>query len=201
MSDDWYYLVGDEAIGPVSFEALRRAAAEGAVSADTLVRRTVAGDWLPAASIAGLFDAPAAPPAESSGLVACHDCGRPVSSLAFACPTCGCPGPQVDLSSRPAIDGSPRRYLFLKLCGVVFAVVGVVSLFFGLFGLLVLMLSSPPHPSDVRIGGAIHNLVGGVVLLAVSQFCFLAIRVENNIARLVRAACERVPGKGESAGN
>ncbi|MFW5693466.1 MAG: DUF4339 domain-containing protein [Thermoguttaceae bacterium] len=199
MSDDWYYMVGLEAVGPVSFDELRRAAAEGAVSADTLVRRTVTGEWLPAASIAGLFDAPAAPPPEAPRLMACHDCGHLVSSRAFACPKCGCPGPQVDISSRPALDGGPRRYLFLKLCGVAFAVVGGVSLFVGFLVLLSLMLGSSPHPADPRIGNSVISLAGGVVLLAVSQFCFLAIHIENNTARLVRLACERLPGKGGDA--
>ena len=69
MSRSWFYLAGDQAIGPVSLEDLRAAGCAGLVRHDTRVRHGKSGDWRPAGEVAELlppapypFPAPGAPP-------------------------------------------------------------------------------------------------------------------------------------------
>ena len=55
MSDQWYYRIGGEVVGPVSFNELRQAAAERMIAEDTPIRRGVAGEWIPASEVAGVL--------------------------------------------------------------------------------------------------------------------------------------------------
>jgi len=62
----WYYLVGDEQAGPVSFEELRHLAHDGRVTPRTLVWKEGLEDWTPAGEIPGLLGAAPPPPAPVS---------------------------------------------------------------------------------------------------------------------------------------
>ena len=59
----WYYLVGEEQAGPVSFEELRHLASQGRVTPTSLVWKEGQEDWAPAGDVPGLFAAAPPPPA------------------------------------------------------------------------------------------------------------------------------------------
>jgi hypothetical protein len=63
MESVWYYARGGAQTGPVSFGDLKTAAASGQLGAEDLVWREGTAEWVPARTVAGLFPAPAAPPA------------------------------------------------------------------------------------------------------------------------------------------
>jgi hypothetical protein len=74
---DWYYSVGGETIGPVSFEALQELVREDRVAPTDLVWNADMGDkWSPASQVPGLFSSPPAeqvvspvlPPTDAHGL-------------------------------------------------------------------------------------------------------------------------------------
>jgi hypothetical protein len=55
MATKWYYQVMGEEIGPLTSDQLKRLAQIGKVARDTLVRKGVAGDWIFAEHVRGLF--------------------------------------------------------------------------------------------------------------------------------------------------
>ena len=64
----WYYLVGDEQAGPVSFEELRHLAHDGRVTSRTLVWKEGLEDWTPAGEVPGLLGATSPPPSPAAPL-------------------------------------------------------------------------------------------------------------------------------------
>lgn len=58
-TNEWYYLVGEEQIGPVAGEYLQQLAAEGTILPETQLWAEGLEEWIPAATVEGLF--PAAP--------------------------------------------------------------------------------------------------------------------------------------------
>lgn len=61
MSQSWYYLAGDQAIGPLSPDQVRAAVSAGLIRAETKIRVGESGKWYLASQISGLL--PATPPA------------------------------------------------------------------------------------------------------------------------------------------
>jgi TM2 domain-containing membrane protein YozV len=55
MSDNWHFLRGKEADGPVTFARLKSMAREGWLHRDDLVWHSELPDWLPAGKVPGLF--------------------------------------------------------------------------------------------------------------------------------------------------
>jgi hypothetical protein len=55
MSDNWHFLRGKEADGPVTFARLKSMAREGWLHRDDLVWHSALPDWLPAGKVPGLF--------------------------------------------------------------------------------------------------------------------------------------------------
>ena len=51
MAAEWFYLVLDQELGPVSSAELKALAADGDVSSDTLVRKGPAGKWVLAGEV------------------------------------------------------------------------------------------------------------------------------------------------------
>jgi len=54
MSQSWFYLAGEETIGPISLEQLRDAGAAGLLRRDTRVRQGFSGNWMMAHEVPGL---------------------------------------------------------------------------------------------------------------------------------------------------
>mgnify|MGYP000212260876 CR=1 FL=1 len=65
-SDSWFYVVGQQPIGPVSLEQLRAAVSAGTVGPQTLVRNAGWTHWFQAVKVPGLCSAEAAAPPEAS---------------------------------------------------------------------------------------------------------------------------------------
>jgi uncharacterized protein DUF4339 len=59
---DWYYAKGNRQLGPVSSTELKQLAESGQLVADDLVWREGMVEWIAAAKVKGLFDAPAEEP-------------------------------------------------------------------------------------------------------------------------------------------
>lgn len=57
MSDNWHFLRGKEADGPVTFARLKSMAREGWLQRDDLVWHSELKGWTPAAQVPGLFSA------------------------------------------------------------------------------------------------------------------------------------------------
>lgn len=76
MASNWFYYRGEELVGPVTSQELRRLARGGEMSADTKVRKGEAGALVPASSIRGLFDAAGGRPAVDRG----RDASEPAAS-------------------------------------------------------------------------------------------------------------------------
>jgi hypothetical protein len=74
----WYYLVGDEQAGPVSFEELRHLGSQGRVTPRTLVWKEGLEDWTPAGEVSGIFAAAPPPPGQTAS--------APLAPLAPAAP-------------------------------------------------------------------------------------------------------------------
>jgi hypothetical protein len=55
MTDNWHFLRGKEADGPVTFARLKSMAREGWLNSDDLVWQPGLSDWLPAGQVPGLF--------------------------------------------------------------------------------------------------------------------------------------------------
>ncbi len=70
MESVWYYARDGAQQGPVSFDALKVAAAAGQIRPDDLVWKEGTADWVPGKTVAGLFPSTAAPPAPPSYPVA-----------------------------------------------------------------------------------------------------------------------------------
>ena len=65
MSTDWYYSSNGKRVGPISESEIRTLAATGRITASDLVWETGQPNWIPAASVPGLFPGP--PPLPSTG--------------------------------------------------------------------------------------------------------------------------------------
>jgi hypothetical protein len=65
-SDSWFYVVGQQPIGPVSLEQLRAAVSAGTVGPQTLVRNAGWTHWFQAVKVPGLCCMEVAAPAETS---------------------------------------------------------------------------------------------------------------------------------------
>ncbi len=52
---EWYYLGGDQQIGPVESQELRRLAEAGQITPETYIWKTGLQDWVPAGQVTGLF--------------------------------------------------------------------------------------------------------------------------------------------------
>ena len=62
MADAWYYLKGDQQIGPMPRQAFQDAAARGELTAQTYVWTEGMAQWLPAAQVPGLLPMAVPPP-------------------------------------------------------------------------------------------------------------------------------------------
>lgn len=62
MADEWYYLRGDQQVGPISRQALQEAAYGREVNGETLVWSEGMPQWSPARTVAGLTPAATMPP-------------------------------------------------------------------------------------------------------------------------------------------
>lgn len=68
MSQSWYYLAGDQAIGPLTPDQVRAAVSAGLIRAETKIRVGESGKWYLASQVSGLLPPtpPAAPKAPST---------------------------------------------------------------------------------------------------------------------------------------
>jgi GYF domain 2 len=66
MDAVWYYARDGAQMGPVSFDELKAAAAGGKLSRNDLVWKDGTPDWVPAATVPGLFAGPSPPPAPAA---------------------------------------------------------------------------------------------------------------------------------------
>ena len=65
MANEWYYLRGEQQVGPVSQEAIHQAAWRGELTAQTYVWSDGMAQWAPAGTIPGLLPDMAAPPMQA----------------------------------------------------------------------------------------------------------------------------------------
>jgi hypothetical protein len=116
MSQQWYYQVKGEVLGPLPLEELKQKADDNTISGDSLVREGTDGPWLSAKEVSHLSNllleahdvaqsgeevmrlAEGGPEPEGKklsidrsplALHPCVDCGKMVSRQARACPNCG----------------------------------------------------------------------------------------------------------------
>ena len=118
MSNDWYCLVDDSVLGPLSDDEVLAMAATGALAPTDMVRKETDGRWVEAKRLKGIVfpDGPTpesrpSPPRHgppqpippvamldastndaaevSQSLITCTDCGASISKRAVACPNCG----------------------------------------------------------------------------------------------------------------
>jgi hypothetical protein len=54
-TNEWYYLAGEEQVGPLTAEALQELIAEGTILPETQLWAEGLEDWIPASSVEGLF--------------------------------------------------------------------------------------------------------------------------------------------------
>jgi uncharacterized RDD family membrane protein YckC len=74
---NWHYVENGQQRGPVTEEDLAALAAQGVVTAETLVWREGLDKWLPYNEVKPAAGATAAAPAAPPGQVICCECGRP----------------------------------------------------------------------------------------------------------------------------
>jgi len=55
MAKDWFYQVMGQKFGPVSYADIVRLARQGSLPPESLVRKGVAGNWVPADQVKGVF--------------------------------------------------------------------------------------------------------------------------------------------------
>jgi hypothetical protein len=104
MSQQWYYLVNGERVGPVSTTLLKELAVSGELQATDMVWRDGLPQWVSAGSIKGLINQPAPPlpvPVSRPALKACPYCHAEVPEAARKCRHCG---EIIDVSLRAAED-------------------------------------------------------------------------------------------------
>ncbi len=180
---EWYYQIGSDVVGPVSLDELKRAVADGTISADTLVRQGEAGEWVPAGQVAELSSVLVGPTG-ATGVAPCPDCRAMVSKRAASCPKCGCPGPHVaDLPWR-LIDAQLKDYVFVRVVAWIWAAVGVVML----VAAAVLALMALAEPTMMVLVLAL--LVNGLILLGLAQLVVLFIDVAKNTETIMRLVCQ-----------
>lgn len=109
MAVPWYFKLNGQERGPLSGEQLKHLARTGRITTDSLVRRGVQGEWVPAGRVRGLFassaessspDSPAGPRAENSGSAGSSQAGRPSRAAA---------GGSVIKRAKPLPSSRPRR--------------------------------------------------------------------------------------------
>ena len=77
MASQWFYRIGDEPMGPVTFQDLVRLVREGALTEDHRVRRDMSDQWIAAREVIGLFQAAARQEAAPSTGAASQPAARP----------------------------------------------------------------------------------------------------------------------------
>src|SRR5207302_1553498 len=65
--DEWYAFIRSTAVGPLTFDSLRRMASTGELTAFHRVKHGPSGSWVEAKSVAGIFET--APPHDLSRFV------------------------------------------------------------------------------------------------------------------------------------
>ncbi len=96
---NWYYLLNEEQIGPVTGDEILQKAGEGVITQETLVWREGMAEWLPYSKVANEILPTEAPAPETSGAAArvvdCPTCGRPTATNELipvgnthVCPSC-----------------------------------------------------------------------------------------------------------------
>lgn len=142
QSEGWYYAVGDDRRGPISFDELQRKASRGEIRPDTLVWNAGMADWLPCQTVAGLAF-PGAPP--------------------------GGPSHPVDSSSPTSIPPRPTRTSGLAIASLVLGLIwlgwagSVLAIIFGRAALAEISASGG------TVGGrgmAVTGLTLGIIALA-----------------------------------
>ena len=77
-SEEWFYQVMGEAVGPVPFADLAQLARDGKISPETQVRRAEGSRWMLAERVSGLFD----PPLDQEQWFFTHD-GKKLGPVAY----------------------------------------------------------------------------------------------------------------------
>ncbi len=82
MANLWYLVQGDDDLGPMTTDELKRLAADGKIGPRALVRKEGTGRWVLASAIGGLLSAPARRPTVPSAPAPSLETGsnRPVES-------------------------------------------------------------------------------------------------------------------------
>lgn len=107
---DWYYVHGQERVGPLDDETFQRRVDEGTVSPATLVWNNTLADWQPYGKFTGLTpDSPDISPTSTVPLGTCVECGKshPVTDLLVFDGTYVCGACKADYFQRVA-QGTPR---------------------------------------------------------------------------------------------
>jgi len=114
MSKEWYAKVMGKKVGPMTGGQLKQLAVQQRLTPEDLIRKGESGSWTPANRVKGLFDkrVTVVPqgqqrPVESSQLMMCPDCKKPVSRSAKACPNCGRPQETENPDTSQSQESSP----------------------------------------------------------------------------------------------
>lgn len=175
---NWYYLQGDETIGPLPAAELRRLFRAGKLGSETLVWRAGMKDWVPASSLGVAAAATPAPPPPP---------GKRTSQPA-ASPTEN-PDPEADRRNAGRIAKS-RRYARKKrlqvLAVVVLAVIAIV-----LSGVALFVLWQPPSGDSATAAKS-----NGSSVATTSQTPAKSPREDEGSSRAGRA--ERTPPRSDA---
>ena len=161
MSPTWYYVQGNERLGPLAFEELRGIAVSGRLGPDDLVWTDGMADWQPARSVEGLFgrSGTAAAISEEPG-PAVNPYESPGETVADIYP------------ARPVATGTPG----IVIAGFVFSLIGILICV--VFSFVGLVLSAIGLPEANRRGGAGKGLaIAGIVIGALGVVLVLGIIV------------------------
>lgn len=134
MADEWYYLVGQRQVGPVSREEVRSAVQRGEISPASYVWSEGMEQWAPAASVPGLLEMAAGmvPPAiptqkeNAPGAIGSLVCG--IIGLFCCAFVFGIIAIVWGLSARRKIEDNPQRYTgdHYALAAIILGIVGLL---------------------------------------------------------------------------
>ncbi len=106
MSQSWYYLAGEQAIGPLSPDQVRAAVSAGLVRPETKVRLGESGNWYQASQVRGLL--PPSPAAAPKPVPPVPPMPQVRSPAAAAGPVAGAPRPYVVQPVAPQPVAAPE---------------------------------------------------------------------------------------------
>lgn len=175
MAADWFYRAKGQQLGPVEPAELRRLADMGIVAPDTPVCKGVAGFWVYARNVQGLFDGSDSPPARAArhvrekpaGGAAGSSADKELASPRTPPPLPAAPPPPLPRVPSPLSD-SPRRMRLWLVAWALGAGGAVTAALLAVTLLYRTGKESPPAPQRAAATSVFFGLNDPVVLPAPS---------------------------------